>query len=233
MKKRMKWLIPLSAVAIVAVVAAVALILHLSNPDPIVYEPGTVIYQDDQVTAKVVEPAAQRQNFYPVYALTEEDIFVAHHIIATGTVKNIREVEISYTDLGGPTTKVVTLFDFYVDEYVKNDTRNLRSQAMLTVGWSNSSYHWSDDAPVLEDGADYLLFMEALSELKTEGVMGRIHYADAWVLAPEMLAYKKHNNSYAVKNFLSEHFSEAQWAVRDTKLLEIIKERVDEIMEVN
>ena len=74
MKKRMKWLIPLSAVAIVAVVAAVALILHLSAPDPIVYEPGTVIYQDDQVTAKVVEPAAERQKIYSMYGkLTEEE----------------------------------------------------------------------------------------------------------------------------------------------------------------
>lgn len=232
MKKRLKWLIPLSAVAIVAVVAAVALIPR--TPDQIVYEPGTVIYQDDQVTAKVVEPAAQRQIIYSMYGkLTEEEIFVDHHIIATGTVKNIREVEISYTDLGGPTTIVVTLFDFYVHEYIKNDTSNLRSQAMLTVGWSNSSYRWSDDAPVLEDGADYLLFMEALSELKTEGLMGRIHYSDAWVLAPELLAYKKQNNSYTVKSYLSEYFSEEQWAVRDTKLLEIIAERVDEIMEVN
>ena len=234
MKKRMKWLIPLSAVAIVAVVAAVALILHLSAPDPIVYEPGTVIYQDDQVTAKVVEPAAQRQIIYSMYGpMSEDELFDRHHIIATGIVRNIREVEVSYIGTGGPESRVVTLFDFYVNEYLKDESSEESSKSILTVGWSYSSYDWVEDLPELQEDAEFLFFLEAMDRLEREDSMGRQRYANAWVYSPTRLGFEFIDGKYNVSSFFAEFFPDIEHADIETQLVELIQQKLSLRQEVS
>ena len=233
MTKRMKWLIPLSAVA---VVAAVALILHLSNPDPIVYEPGTVIYQDDQVTAKVVEPAAQRQilqGYFPSYA-TSEYTFADHPIIATGIVRNIREVGISYysDSLQGIRTKVVTMFDFYVNDYIKNSSQTILNQTVLTVGWPSSSFVFDEDCPELHEGAEFLLFMHVMDELDYEDVMNRKAYADTWVTGACYVAFEKTESGYISNPRFERYISDDEKSRIATDLVDIIKEKVAQYQEV-
>ena len=227
MKKRMKWLIPLSAVAIVAVVAAVALILHLSAPDPIVYEPGTVIYQDDQVTAKVVEPAAERNIVRGYFSSpSAEDTFVGHPIIATGTVYNIREVELSYVDSSRPTTRVVTLFDFHVSEYVTNTSQTISNKGVLTVGWPFSSGYFAEEAPALHEGAEFLLFMHVMAELDYDDIVNRKAFTDTWVTGANFLAFEKANGKYTLNTYFEKYLTDTEKNRATTDLVNIIKEKV-------
>ena len=234
MKKPLKWLIPLSAVAIVAVVAAVALILHLSNPDPIVYEPGTVIYQDDQVTAKVVEPAAQRQTISGYFSLPpEEEAFTRHPIIVTGTVRNIREVEISYVEpYIGPTSLYVTVFDFHVDEYLKNTSQTIGNKEVITVGWPSSSYAYDEYCPELHEGAEFLLFTLVTAEFGVEDLANRKAYAEAWALYACYLAFEKTDSGYTLNPRFEKYLTEDQKSKASANLVDIIKDKVAQYQEV-
>ena len=233
MKKPLKWIIPLSAVAIVAVVAAVALILHLSNPDPIVYEPGTVIYQDDQVTAKVVAPTSNQVTVHSEWiSRTAKEIFGDTKIIAKGTIKNIREVKVSYDNYGKTNEWVYTFFDFHISEYLKNTSSTKRNKQVLTVGWLFSSYYYSPEVPTLEEGKEYIFFFEVPAEDDPNDALDRKEYTDVWVANPALTAFKKGDQGYSVNPVFLEYFQEDRRGNISANLENSIKEMVREYWEV-
>ena len=221
MKKRLKWLIPLSAVAIVA---AIAVGLFLSNG---------YVYWSPNVTVQEVDPSPNRIIAHAEWLpRTAEDIFGNTKIIAKGTVKNIREIKVSYDNYGQPGERVYTLFDFHVSEYLKNTSSTKRNKSVLTVGWLYSSYCYSPEVPVLEEGSEYLFFFEVPAEDAPKDALDRKNYTDVWARSPQLAAFKKGVQGYSVNSYFLEYFQEDQRANISGNLENAIKEKVKEYAEV-
>ena len=57
--------------------AVVAVVAYMLRPyEPVIYEPGTIIYQSENITAKVVEPIYPYQEVMPYYpSASAEEVF--------------------------------------------------------------------------------------------------------------------------------------------------------------
>lgn len=200
MKKRLKWLIPLSAVAIVAVVAAVALILHLTNP---------IVHESEHVSVRKVTPAEETKQLYAQMSPLTEDTVFQYPLIVSGIVKNIREVEIAYTDYGREKTKCVTLFDLQVAEYLKNSSPSLKEKKVLTLGHSLSSYQWISGAPELTEGGEYILFCYVFADDPDPEPMYTHEYSDAWITDPVRLIIPKDGDAYNANEFFKVYANDS------------------------
>lgn len=224
--KKLKWIIPLSAVAIVAVVAVVAYMLR--PYEPVIYEPGTIIYQSENITAKVVEPIFPYQEVMPYYpSASAEEVFGGHPVIATGTVRNIREVEITHHSEGEEYSRVYTLFDFCVSEYVKETSREIRRDKVLTVGWPASSYFYIREYPKLSDGAEFLLFLQTPEDID-ESIQEYGAFTDVWVYHVHSLAIPKQGGQYTLSHYFEKYVPDEDKSWIATDLIDIIKKKVKE-----
>lgn len=227
MKKHLKWIIPLCAVAIIAIAAVIFNTFYI--PAPVKYEPGMIIYQSKNVTATVVAPTPNRVEVMPYMRLPEpEEVFDGYPVIATGTVSNIREVEVSYTNNGSPTKKVITLFDFHVDKYVKNTSWSLGRKRFLTVGWPSSSYYYFREYPTLGEGEKFLLFMDVSADLDYEDILEREGYTDTWVTAPSVLAFERWVTRYTINQYFERYLTDEEKSRAETDLVDIIKQKIKE-----
>lgn len=226
MKKYLKWLIPLFVVVLVAVVALVAYMLR--PYEPVIYEPGTVIYQSENITAKVVEPIYPYHEVIPYYASpSAEEAFGGHSVIAIGTVRNIREVEITHHSEGGDHSEVYTLFDFCVSKYVKETSREIKRDKVLTVGWPASSYHYIREYPSLKDGAEFLLFLSTPGEID-ESIEEYGEFSDVWIYHVYSLAFPKHGEQYTINRSFEKYFTDEEKSWMPTDLVKLIKKKVKE-----
>ena len=156
-----------------------------------------------------------------------------HQVIAIGTVRNIRESEISYVEpYIGPTSLFVTLFDFHVDEYLKNTSQTVGSKEVITVGWPSSSYAYDEYCPELYEGAEFLLFTLATAELDGEDLANRKAYAETWALYACYLAFEKTGSGYTLNPRFEKYLTEDQKSTASANLVDIIKEKVAQYQEV-
>ena len=230
MKKHLKWIIPLAVVVVLGIVAVVIFVVPMLRPwETIIYEPGTVIYQSEKVTATVVEPTPNRNEvlgYFP--SPSPEETFGEHPVIATGIVRNIREVEISYIDVDGLTTHVVTLFDFHVSSYVKETSLKMSRKRVLTVGWPSSSYWYDPSCPSLSEGAEFLLFMHVMNDLDYEDILERKGYTDTWATGACYAAFKKSMGKYTINSRFEAYLTDEEKSRAATDLVAIIKKQVRE-----
>lgn len=187
MKKHIKWIIPLCAVAIVAVIA---IALRMSSP---------IIHKSAHVTVKKVGPSEKTNTSLCtlMLPLEEERLFRDHTLIVKGVVKNIREAEVSYTDYGREKTKYVTLFDFRVTEYLKNSS-SVKEKRVLTLGHSLSSYEWVTGAHKLTEGEECILFCHVFADDSEPEPLYTHEYTDAWVRDPVTLIMPRNGDTYKV-----------------------------------
>ena len=201
MKKHLKWLIPLFAVAIVAIAAAVAPIFHLTN---------TIVHESDHVSVRKVTPAEETKQIYAQMSPLTEDTVFQYPLIVSGVVKNIREVEISYSDYGREKTKCVTLFDLKVTEYLKNSSPSLKEKRVLTLGHSLSSYQWISGAPELTEGGEYILFCYVFADDPEPEPMYTHEYSDAWITDPVRLIIAKDGEAYNANEFFKVYAGDSK-----------------------
>ena len=227
MKKHLKWIIPLVVVVVAA--AAVAILVPLLRPyEPVIYEPGTIIYQSENITAKVVEPIYPYQEVMPYYSSPSvEEAFGGTSVIAIGIVRNIREVEITHHSEGEEHSRVYTLFDFCVSQYVKEKSREVRREKVLTVGWPASSYFYIAEYPKLSEGAEFLFFMQAPKEID-EGLAEYGAFTDVWVHHVHLFAFPKQGGRYVVSRYFEKFLTDEEKLRAATDLVDIIKKKVKE-----
>ena len=196
MKKRLKWLIPLAAVAIVASVATTILILLLTNP---------IVHESEHVSVKSVPSAEKTTQIYAQMSALTEDMVLQYPLVVTGVVKNIREVEVTFTDFGRESTTYVTLFDFQVTDYIKNNSSTLKEKNVLTLGHSLSSYRWVAGTPSLTEGNEYLLFCYVFADDSEPEPLYTHEYTDAWITDPVRLIIPKDGDVYVANEFFKPY----------------------------
>ena len=216
-KKRIRW----GAIAAILCLVLGGLVLWS------VFLSGDIIYRDGTVTVKEVTLSDEKQQKHMEWLnLTPADYFGEPIIIATGKITNLRDVEVTYTKDGEKRTETMALFDFEVTEYLLNSTE-AESKPVLTVGYPFESNLQVLDVPVLENGKEFLLFLQRPDNIMNgrEDPMKRASFMDVHVRGPYQLMCEKVDGAYIIAPNLRTHFAGVEKAAVTENMRRAVAER--------
>lgn len=173
-----------------------------------------IVYQDDTVTVKEVTLSKEKKYSSMEWLdLTPADFFDESVIIAAGKITNLRDVEVTYIKAGEQRTELMALFDFEVSEYLSNSTAS-KNMRVLTVGYPFESDFLVQDVPVLENGKEFILFMQHPDDMLNgeKDLMKRASFMDAHVLGPYQLMCEKVDGAYIIPPNLCAYFTNTEKA---------------------
>lgn len=214
--------------AYVAAAACICLVIGVLFGTGVLPVRKTTIFQDDTVSVKEVTPSEEAK--YTVMEwlqYTPKDYFGVPVIIATGKIKNLRDIEVEYEYYGGKKTNRMALFEFEVTEYLLN-TSSVPSKQVLTVGHAFESDELVQDVPVLAEGKEFLLFLQQPDDMMPSGKtdpMKRSSYMDAHILGPYHLMCEKVDGAYMIAPSLRTHCASAKKVTKTEKMKQIAAER--------
>ena len=183
-----------------------------------------IVYQDDTVTVKEVTLSKEKKYSSMEWLdLTPADFFDESVIIATGKITNLRDVEVTYTKAGEQRTELMALFDFEVSEYLSNSTAS-KDKRILTVGYPFESDFLVQDVPVLENGKEFILFLQHPNDMLNgeKDLLKRASFMDVHVRGPYQLMCEKVDGVYIIPPNLRTYFTNTEKA----KVTENIRQAV-------
>ena len=191
------------------------------------------LYSSDNVAAVQVDPLSEKEYISCQWMpLSEEEAYMNHPVIVTGTVKNVREVQIDFTFKEVERTEYITIFDLEVEEFLHNSSTTISSNTtLLTVGYAASSRRFPEGVPVIKNGKAFLLFCQVLAERDAVDPQNKEAYVDCWVFDPYRLMLEKTGEQYVANIFWKIALSDdnlisAQQSVSDA-VNSALKERTE------
>lgn len=191
------------------------------------------IYISDNVAAVQVDPLSEKEySSCQWMPLSEEEAYRSHPIIVTGTVKNIREVQIDFTFKEVERTEYITIFDLEVENFLHNSSTTISSNTtLLTIGYAASSRRFPEGVPVVKNGKEFLLFCQVLAERNVVDPQNKEAYIDCWVFDPYRLMLEKTGEQYVANRFWGtalndDNLISAQQSVSNA-VNEVFKERTE------
>ena len=189
---------------------------------------NSIVYRDDAVSVKEVTPSGDPSfSVMEWLQYTPKDYFGVPVIIATGKIKNLRDIEVEYEYYGSKKTSRMALFEFEVTEYLLN-TSSVPSKQVLTVGHSFESDELVQDVPILSEGKEFLLFLQQPDDMMPNGKtdpMKRSAYMDVHILGPYHLMCEKVDGAYIIPPSLRTHCASAKKVAKTETMKQIVAER--------
>lgn len=169
-------------------------------------KPGDTIHKSDNVEVIHVNSGKKEFVEYLYAPLSEERAFSENKIILSGTVSNVRYVQVNYTYTGFPRTDDITLFDVEVDSVFQGESQLIQENAILTMGIGYNMSNYSEGAPIVSEGKTYLIFCE-LPATDGSDIRERADYVDCWVRYSNYLLIEKVGDYYLANGFFADYVS--------------------------
>ena len=205
---------------LLAAIATLALILSLTAckaEEQNWTKPGDTIYKSESVSVTQIEKRTTQYANYQYAPLTEEKAFNKDLIILTGTVSNIRYMEVEYREFGSPRTDHITLFDVKITQILQGKNTLKKNNSIVTMGIDYNFNNFSEGHTVVEDGKSYLIFC---APPKTDGTdyRERAKYVDYWIRYSQYLLIEQIGEYYLADGFFANYVPSTETIENEFKI---------------
>ena len=216
----------IASVISVLVIAALVIGFTFSGTKDVDIPEENVIYRsEDILVAKVdvAEPKVITQAQW-TYTQLDEAIINGNTPVLAGTLTNVREATVHYTQTGISKESTITLFDLEVTDIVYKAGMTLAVGDTVTVGLDFSSHNWADGLPLLQVGKQFLLIGEKPETLSPHPLEIK-DYTDLWITAPNVCMLEMFDQSCLVSEAFSSYLLDSARVTADSQAPEQIAAR--------
>lgn len=227
MSKKMRIIVGV-LLATVCVCIAAALIFPVDK---------TIIYRSDNISVKQVEYEERNYVHSTRMGITADEAFAQHAVILSGTIRNVREAEVSYSYEGFTGESPITLFDVSASDVLFSSTNKIPKWGDLTVGVGFNSRMMDNEMPILEDGKSFLMFCLVTADMENDPLATK-EYADLWVWYSDSLMFEQSDDQIMLSYVFEDTVSKAGLTVTPTEqgswvkkedFVEMLRQKVDEL----
>ncbi len=179
-------------VLICLVLAASMMLVGCQSAKP---EEQGIVYQSPNVKVSLTKETGFHFVDAELMPLTEERVFDRHTVILKGVVSNVKQVDVEYEFMEQHVVDPVTLFDLEVSNVLSCRSDRYPGTKKVSVGIPfYMRYFWAG-APIVKEGASYLLFCLVASDMEDD-LLELSEYVDLWCMDPSRLLIEEMDGYY-------------------------------------